>query len=478
MSLWTLGEIVDATGGTLVGGKRDQAISGVSIDTRSLEEGDLFVAIKGEVHDGHRFVGEAFEAGAVAAIVGKGRRVAGKGPLIRVDDTLRALEALGAAARTRTDARIIAVTGSVGKTGTKEALRLALSRDGATHASQKSYNNQWGVPLSLALMARETRFGVFEVGMNHPGEITPLTRLIRPHIAIITTVEPVHIGQFNSIEAIADAKAEVFDGLEPGGIAVLNRDNPQFARLVAAAEAAGAGSIVSFGADEKADARLIEARLHETCSCILADILGDRVTYKIAAPGRHFVSNSLAVLAAVKLAGADLALGALALSDWHALKGRGARRQIMLPGGPVTLIDESYNANPASMRAALEMLGNTRPGRGGRRIAVLGDMLELGSMGERLHLELAKTVADAGVDLVFACGPLMHRLWEQVPSLARGAYAATSAEIEQQLCAMIAPGDVIMIKGSLGSAMGPLVEAIARMGARAPAKETPEGEKG
>ena len=274
---------------------------------------------------------------------------------------------------------MIGVTGSVGKTGTKEALRLALARSGETHASVASYNNHWGVPLSLARCPASARYAVFEMGMNHAGEIEPLTRLVRPHVAIVTTVEPVHLEFFGSVEAIADAKAEIFRGLEPGGAAVINRDNPQFARLAARAKSAGVERIVSFGEHAKADARLIKCALHPDCSTVQARILGTDVTYKLGAPGRHVVLNSLAVLAAASLAGADLALAALALADLKPPSGgRGARITLDLPGGTALLIDESYNANPASMRAALALLGQAPMGPRGRRIAVLGDMLELG----------------------------------------------------------------------------------------------------
>lgn len=465
MSLWRLEEILAVTGGRLVG-EAAGAVSGVSIDSRTLAPGDLFVAIAGERHDGHRFVKAAFDAGAALAIVAERRRVGAPGPLVRVPDTLQALEALGAAARARSGARIAAITGSVGKTGTKEALRLALSRSGETHASVKSFNNLWGVPLSLARLPHPARYGVFEAGMNRPGEITPLSRLIRPHVAMVTAVEAVHAEFFPSLEAIADAKAEIFDGLEPDGAAVVPRDTPFFERLAAKARARGAGTVVGFGSGEGAGAQLVDLRLHESCSCVVADICGVRTAYKIGAPGRHLVMNSLAVLAAVHLMGADLALAALALADWHPPEGRGARREIPLGAGVLTVVDESYNANPASMRAAIETLGQSRPQGRGRRIAVLGDMLELGDDAPGLHAGLAKPLADAGVDLVFACGPLMQTLWNELPEARKGAYASTSGELAKPLCEALGPGDIVMIKGSFGSRMGPLVEAILQRFAR------------
>jgi UDP-N-acetylmuramoyl-tripeptide--D-alanyl-D-alanine ligase len=366
----------------------------------------------------------------------------------------------------RADAKVIGVTGSVGKTGTKEALRLALSRSGETHASVASYNNHWGVPLSLARCPASARYAVFEMGMNHAGEIEPLTRLVRPHVAIVTTVAPVHLEFFGSLEAIADAKAEIFSGVERGGAAVINRDNAQFARLADAAGRAGVERIVSFGEHAKADARLLKCALQSDSSTVQARILGADVTYKLGAPGRHVVLNSLAVLAAVSLAGADLALAALALADIKPPVGRGARSTLNLAGGTALLIDESYNANPASMGAALALLGQADIGLRGRRIAVLGDMLELGPRGADLHRELCQSVQASGVDLVFCCGPLMRALWEALPSERRGGYAESSAALESSLLAAIGAGDAVMVKGSLGSRMGLLVKALERLSAR------------
>ena len=303
----------------------------------------------------------------------------------------QALRDLGRAARTRSPAKVIAVTGSVGKTGTKEALLLALSADGETHASVASYNNHWGVPLSLARWPAGAKYAVFEIGMNHAGEITPLTKLVRPHVAIVTGIEPVHLEFFGSLEKIADAKAEIFSGVEAGGAAVLNSDNAQFARLAAAAKAAGIQRVVSFGESGSAEARLLRVSPQADSSTVEASILGQPVTYKLGTPGHHLVLNSLAVLAAVSLAGADLALAALALNNLKPASGRGARSYLIVPGGNTLLIDESYNANPASMRAAIALLGQAPVGKRGRRIAVLGDMLELGPSGAELHRELAQS---------------------------------------------------------------------------------------
>lgn len=462
--LWTMDDVVAAAGGTLEGGPGN-ALTGVSIDSRSIEPGDIYVAIKGDVHDGHTFVGAALEAGAGLAIVSRlDETMRGKGPLLVVeDDPLNAMERIGRAARARSHAQIAAITGSVGKTGSKEMLRLALSRSGTVHASVKSFNNHWGVPLTLARFPEEANYGVFEVGMNHPGEITPLVDMIRPHVAVITTVAPVHLGQFSSVEEIADAKAEILSGVVPGGTAILNKDNVHFERLAAAAKDQGISKMVSFGQHADADAKLLKAALHASCSCVQADILGEKVTYKLGAPGQHFVDNSLAVLAAAKTLGADLALSALALADIRAPVGRGERCKLYLPsGGTATLIDEAYNANPASMRAALALLAQTEPTGTGRRIAVLGDMLELGENGPSLHEELCGPIDEAHVNAVYACGPLMAHLWERLPAGRQGAYATTSEGLDEPVLGAVRDGDVIMVKGSLGSKMIPIVDALKR----------------
>jgi UDP-N-acetylmuramoyl-tripeptide--D-alanyl-D-alanine ligase len=355
---------------------------------------------------------------------------------------------------------VIAVTGSAGKTGTKDALRLALSREGETHASTASFNNHWGVPLSLARLAEDARFAVFELGMNHAGEIEPLVKLVRPHVAVITTIEAVHLEFFSGIEAIADAKAEIFLGLESGGAAILPRDNSQYERLVKSAQAAKVGRIVGFGEGEGAEVRLLDVALKPDCSTVRARILGDDVTYKVGAPGKHLVLNSLAVLAAVKLVGADLAIAALALADLVPPSGRGRRLKLDVAGGKALLIDESYNANPASMRAAFEVLAQAAIGRRGRRIAVLGDMLELGPDAAELHRGLTEPIADAKVDSVYCAGPLMRELWDNLPAAVRGGYAETAEELEPLVVAAIQAGDAIMIKGSNGSRMGPIVTTL------------------
>jgi len=460
-ALWTLDELVAASGGKIIG-TVTKPLNGVSIDTRTIAFGDIFVAIKGETHDAHDLVAKAMAAGAGLAIVSRfTEEMKAAGPLLVVaNDPLQGLEKVGCAARARSHAQIVGVTGSVGKTSTKEMLREALSASGLTHSSVASFNNHWGVPLTLARMPRNTAYGIFEIGMNHVGEITPLVDMVRPHVAIVTNVAPVHVGNFNSVGEIADAKAEIFSGVLPGGYAVLNRDNPFYERLAAAARGFGIQSIISFGAHEKADVKSERVVLHSSCSCVTADVIGEKLIYKLGMPGEHMVLNSLAVLAAVKLMGADLARAALALAVAEAAKGRGVHHNLRIESGELLLIDESYNANPVSMAAALVLLGRAKTGKGGRRIAVLGDMLELGKHGEALHAELFKTVDANNVDVLYAAGPLMAHLWERTPPERRGAFANTSAELKNSLLDGLHAGDVVMIKGSLGSRMGPLVEAI------------------
>jgi UDP-N-acetylmuramoyl-tripeptide--D-alanyl-D-alanine ligase len=462
-ALFTLEAIATAMGAERHGAL-PPSITGISIDSRSIEPGEAFFAIQGDSRDGHEFVPAALAAKAGLAVIAADRcaGLPADAPLLVVPDVLAGLRSLAAAGRARSNAKIIGVTGSVGKTGTKEALRLALSKDGETHASVASYNNQWGVPLSLARCPATARYAVFEMGMNHEGEIAPLTRLVRPHVAIITTIAPVHLEFLGSLARIADAKAEIFLGVEPDGAAVINRDIAQFAQLKRRAKEAGVARIVSFGAHEEADARLIKCALHPHCSTVEADILGTRLSYKIGAPGRHLVGNSLAVLAAVELAGADLALAAVALAELKPITGRGAPIEIDLPGGSALVIDESYNANPASVDAALALLGQAPLGPRGRRIAVLGDMLELGPKGRALHRGLVDSVLANAVDLVFCCGPQMQALWQALPAGRRGGYAENSAALEAQVLPAIRAGDVVMVKGSLGSRMAPIVKALQR----------------
>lgn len=453
------------------------SIGGISIDSRTLGAGDAFFAIAGDNRDGHDFVDAALQAGAGLAVVSAAKRdaFAADAPLLVVDDVLEGLRDLARAARARFAGKVIAVTGSVGKTSTKEALRLVLSLQGKTHASAASYNNHWGVPLSLSRCPADANFAVFELGMNHAGEIGPLSRLVQPDIAIITTIAPVHIEFFESIDGIADAKAEIFEGLVANGVAILNRDNDRYNRLCDRALDARVSRVVGFGEESGANARLIKCMLQADTSTVQANILGDDVTYKLGAPGKHLVMNSLAVLAAAKIAGADLAVSALALSDLQPASGRGTRIRLDMPGGHALLIDESYNANPVSMVAALALLGQAEPGSSGRRIAVLGDMLELGERSAELHAGLAQPIVDHGVDLVFCAGPGMRNLWEALPSNRRGGYANDSGALEPRVLEAVSSGDVIMIKGSNGSRMTPIVKALQRRFAPRDAMDAAQG---
>ena len=456
--LWTAAEIVAATGGT---GSVGWSATGVSIDSRTLAAGDAFVALAGDNFDGHDFVAAALKRGAAGALVSrKPEGLPADAPLILVSDTLAALTELGRAGRARSKARVIAVTGSVGKTGTKEALRRSFERQGRTVASAASLNNHWGVPLSLARMPADTAYGVFEIGMNHPGEIAALTRLVKPEIAVITTISPAHLGFFPSVEAIADAKAEIFQGMPRDGVAVLNRDNPHFARLSAAARACGVTNVLGFGEHAEAAVRLIDCHLYSTASAVTALVVDEIIDYCLSVPGRHWVTNSLAVMAAVRAAGADISIAAAAMGSLEALDGRGRRHRIAVAGGEADLVDESYNANPDSMRAALAVLGTIQPRPGGRRIAVLGDMLELGGAASRLHAELAQPILAAGVDLVFTAGREMKHLDWALPTKQRAGHAATSAELVPALWAALRPGDVVMVKGSLGSRMADIVKPL------------------
>lgn len=480
-ALWTAAEAAAAAHGAARG---DWRATGVSIDTRTLAPGDLFVALSGEARDGHDFVGGALAAGAGAAMVAHiPGDVSADAPLLIVGDTLEGLRGLAAAARARTRARVIGVTGSVGKTGTKEMLRAMLADQGAAHASEGSYNNHWGAPLTLARMPAATDFAVIEMGMNHAGEIAPLSRLARPQVALITTVEAVHSAFFASEAEIADAKAEIFEGLEADGVAVLNRDNRWFDRLAAAARAKGA-RIVRFGADPQADARLLSADLRGGATVVRAAFDGEEMVFKIGAPGVHLAMNALGALAAARAAGADLARAALALAAWRAPGGRGARWRVLLgPGGmdgAVDVIDESYNANPASVGAALAVLAANpvkddvgRIARG-RRIACLGDMMELGAQELAAHAALAAHPAMAGVDLVFCAGARMRALHEALPHEKRGGWFPDADACADRLRRAVDAGDVVMVKGSKSMRMGGVVTALKRLGAARDPDAPPE----
>ncbi|MFN3169764.1 MAG: UDP-N-acetylmuramoylalanyl-D-glutamyl-2,6-diaminopimelate--D-alanyl-D-alanine ligase [Hyphomicrobiales bacterium] len=460
-SLWTVDEIVSATGGSVRGKPGD--VSGISIDSRTVAPGDLFIAIKGDQFDGHAFVDAALDAGAAAALVSADQAdtmQVPKGGLIVVDDSYDGLYDLARAARARATGKMLAITGSVGKTSTKETFRLILSAFGKTHAPVKSFNNHWGVPLTLCRMPRDTNFGVFEIGMNNAGEITPLSKLVQPHVAMITTVAPVHLENLGSLDAIAAAKAEIFDGLLAGGTAVVHGDIEHTDFLKERASAAGAGKVMTFGHGAGGDAELMQVALLPDCSTVEAKIAGQTLTYKVGAPGEHLVINSLGVLAVCSALGLDLAKAGMALANMEQPDGRGRKHVIDTPGDAITLLDESYNANPASVKAALKVLSRLPTGPRGRRIAVLGDMLELGEDASAMHGALVYDLTALGVDKVYACGPLMKALWRVLPMEKRGAYAQTSDGLREPLLNDLAPGDAVMIKGSLGSKMGPLVDLI------------------
>ena len=456
--LWTSEEIAAATGGRLDG--LAFAVNGISIDTRSIEAGDLFVALAG-VRDGHEFVPQALAAGAAASLASKPV----EGSSVLVADTFKALEKLGEAARERApQTRRGAVTGSVGKTSVTQAIRAGLERAGRAHSSVKSYNNHIGVPLTLARMPRDTERAIFEIGMNHAGEITPLSRFVRPHAVAITTVGPVHTENFPDGESgVARAKAEIFAGIEPGGVAVLNADNRWFDFLGEQAHKAGAG-VRSFGRDVSCDAQLVDFVPESGRAIVRARLHGKALDFPILQTGFHWGPNSMAVLLMLEALGVSLDDSLAALGAFEPLAGRGAERAVRLPGGAFTLIDESYNANPVSMAAAFASLGARKAA--GRRIVALTDMLELGPEGPAFHAGLAAPLDAAGVDLVFAAGPLMKSLWDALPPTRRGGYANTAAELAPLVGAAVEPGDLVMVKGSNGSRAGAVAAALAALDAR------------
>ncbi|MGE0668249.1 MAG: UDP-N-acetylmuramoyl-tripeptide--D-alanyl-D-alanine ligase [Sphingomonadales bacterium] len=455
--LWTSGQIAAATGGAASGAFD---VHGVAIDSREVNQGDLFVALKGDNQDGHKYVAAALQRGAAGALVQRGADYPPDAPVVAVGDTLQGLTALGAASRDRIAGKVIGVTGSVGKTGTKTAIAAALARSGTTYASERSFNNHIGVPLTLSRTPAATRYAVLEMGMNHAGELRTLTAIARPHVAIVTTIAEVHMEFFRSIEAIADAKSEIFEGVQPGGAVILNRDNAQFGRLEARARDVGVGRIISFGASEGSDVRAIKSRLHEDCSTVTADVMGTLVTFKIGIAGDHWVSNSLAVLATVAAVDADLGLAGLALAEMQPPKGRGRRHRVEYRDGEVTVIDESYNASQVAVLAAIGGLGRTAPARRGRRIAVLGDMRELGARGPALHAGLRGPLRDAGVDIVVAVGPLMQEMASSLGGSIQVVNCADAREAADRLLDMVVPGDVVMVKGSNAIGLSTVVDAL------------------
>ena len=458
--LWTSTAMIEAMGGRPVGQMPD-GVSGITIDSRSVEKGSAFFAIKGDNFDGHDFASAAMAAGAALVVVAESKLPAlGKltAPMIVVPDVLKALENLGVASRARSKAQIIAVTGSAGKTTTKEALRHVLLTCGKVHASAASFNNHWGVPLTLARMPEDTDFGVFEIGMNHPDEIRPLVKLVRPHIAIITIIAAAHLGHFKNLDGIALAKAEIFEGVTEGGHAVLNRDDSRYRKLAMLAKDAGISNIHGFGEHRNAEFKLIKYKPMADCSVITTRIAGTDAAVKIGAPGRHIVQNALAVIGACSLAGADLAKVCLALGTLQSEKGRGRRHKLKVNGGTFTLIDESYNANPASMAAALQLASSIPVEGRGRRMAVLGDMLELGKHSKKLHEELAEPVKSSKMDKVFLAGPEMKALAEALASETEREYRPNVDELKAIVAASIRPGDVVVVKSSNGIGFSKLVE--------------------
>jgi UDP-N-acetylmuramoyl-tripeptide--D-alanyl-D-alanine ligase len=460
--LWTTETMVSVMEGRPVG-TQPEGITGISIDSRSIAAGEAFFAIKGDRVDGHDFASIAVANGASLIVVSEAKLPAmGRLtiPMIVVDDVLAALGRLAVAARQRSRAKIVAVTGSVGKTTTKEMLRHVLAPSGRVHAAVASFNNHWGVPLTLARMPADTEFGVFEIGMNHAGEIRPLVKLVRPHVAIITTIAAAHLGHFKGIEEIAAAKAEIFEGIEPGGAAVLNRDNKQFGYLEKQAQACGVERIYSFGQHAKADYRLADYEGDSRSSTIWATLNGETVEVHIGSPGRHIAENATAALGACLLVDADLGKAISALADLRPVKGRGEQHRLGIGEGTLTLIDESYNANPASVRAAIALLAASDPQVSGRRIAVLGDMLEMGEFSSKVHEELAGPILAAGIEHVWLAGPEMAALRDALPDSVHVAYHPDTESLVSYAVGAVKPGDVVMVKSSLGLGFGKIVAAL------------------
>ena len=455
--LWNSAALRAATGGTVAEGV---AVSGISIDSRGVGAGELFVALR-DARDGHDFVGDALARGAGCAMVDRDPPgVPADAALLRVGDTLAGLTALGAAGRARSPARFAAVTGSVGKTTTKEMLAAGLSACGTVHAAAASYNNHWGVPLTLARMPVGAEFGVIEIGMNTRGEIAPLSRLARPHVAVVTVIAPAHLGRLGSVETIAEEKADILMGLEPGGVAVLPAEGPQAGLLRRRAEEAGIRAVL-FGEGPEARARLVDWKGGADRQSFRVSLDGHEIAVALSVPGRHMALNAAAAMAAAGAMGADPRRFAEGLAGFVPLAGRGARASIALPGGAVLLLDESYNANTTSMRAALAVLAAQE---GTRRIAVMGDMLELGNEGAAMHAALAEDAARSA-ELVFTCGPQMAALHAALPASRRGAHAPDSAALAPIVAAALRAGDAVLVKGSLGSRMAVVVRAIRALGA-------------
>lgn len=464
--VWQSDELMAATGGAL-SGKPFEAFS-VAIDSRKVQPGGLFIALKGDRVDGHEYLKEAFDRGAAGALVHRVPEGAGGlGSLVQVGDTYKALLDIAVAARKRTCAVIIAVTGSVGKTGAKEAIRIAAASMGEVYATQGNLNNHIGLPLSLANLAQAARFGVFELGMNHMGEISFLSRIVRPDIAVITNIEAVHLEFFPHIEAIADAKAEILEGMNADGAIILNRDNRYYDRLAAHAQRHGVTRILTFGSSEGSDFRLLDYRLDGLGSEVEADARGTLIRYRLGTIGRHWALTSLAALAALDAAGADLADAAAALAHFHEPEGRGRLHRIQLPQGAITLIDDCYNASPSSMAAGIAKLAELKDGMDGakRSVAILGDMLELGVTSADLHTAIAGQLERHRIDLVCAAGPLMQHLFQATSESRRGIHAANAQLLAPIVLPLLRDGDVVLLKGSRGSRMDVIRDALANASA-------------
>ncbi|MGH1368730.1 MAG: UDP-N-acetylmuramoyl-tripeptide--D-alanyl-D-alanine ligase [Maritimibacter sp.] len=468
--LWTSAQAQAATGGRAQG---EWSVAGVSIDTRTIKPGDLFVALKA-ARDGHEFVAQALEAGAGAAIVTHiPEGVAPDAPLLIVPDVLGALEDLGRAARARTGAKVVAITGSVGKTSTKEMMRKVLERQGRTHAAEASYNNHWGVPLTLARMPQDTDFAVIEIGMNHPGEIAPLAKLARPNVAMITTVAAAHLEAFESLEGIAREKASIFEGLEPGGACVINGDLPIGAmQIVAKAAEATRGEVLRFGQAPNCQYNLTEVSISGEATLVKAALPSGAQLFKISSPGRHFAANALGVLAVVDALGADVTLAARDIALWAPPAGRGTHESITLDAVEelsVTLIDDAFNANPTSMAASFEVLAASQPVDGvgriakGRRILVLGDMLELGGDEVAMHRALLEIPHFEAADVVHCAGPLMKALWDHLPADHQGEWYENAQDLAARAHHLFDAGDVLLVKGSKGSKISLVVDAVRKM---------------
>ena len=456
--LWTAQDALAATAGN---GDPSWQANGVSIDSRAIEPGDLFVALAGPSHDGHDHVAAALAAGATAAMVERHPDgVTANAPLLLVANSQKGLEALGQAGRTRFGGKAIGLTGSVGKTGTKEMLHHMLSQQGQTLATRGNLNNHIGTPLTLARLPREADFAVIELGMNHPGEIRPISQMTRPHVALITRIAPAHTAFFASLDEVAAAKAEIFEGLEAGGTAIVNADDGFGTTLGQAAKRAGANAVLSFGEASDADSRLLQADLQADGSFVQADILGTTLAYRLGAPGQHWVHNSLGALAAVAAIGGDIKTAASALATIRPPPGRGATERLVLPQGAITLIDESYNASPAAMRAAFAVLCRHKPASTGRRVAILGDMLELGANAEGDHAELGRALAELPIATVFAAGSEMPALMATLRPEQRAGHSPNAAALAVQIVSSLREGDVVLVKGSLGIGMARIISAL------------------